>query len=259
MRRVLAADILGRLAARRPVEQSVALVVAHPDDEVIGAGAMLPLFRRLVLVHVTDGAPRNLADAQAYGFSDAAAYAAARRTELHRALDVAGVAPGCVELAAPDQGASELLPALTHALRAVLARHGVSAVLTHPYEGGHPDHDAASFIAAQCGVPVLEFASYHAAQDGGLSVGTFLPGPEPIRLTLTPEEARRKRAMLDAFATQAATLAPFGTAHEAFRAAPEYDFTRPPHDGTLNYERHDWGMTGERWRSLAAEARRALC
>ncbi len=253
------ASMLQNLVERQLIGPTVALLVAHPDDEVIGAGAILPLFRRLLLIHVTDGAPRNLADAQAYGFESAAGYAAARRVELGRALALAGVTPKCVELGAPDQGASERLVPLTMALRGILQRHAAAAVMTHSYEGGHPDHDTAAFIAAHSGCPVLEFASYHAAPDGGMRAGAFLPGPEPVRVLLTPEEQARKCAMLAAFATQAATLAPFGTEHELFRAAPHYDFTRPPHEGTLHYERYGWGMTGVRWCALAAEANGALC
>ena len=249
--------LLHRLALRKPIEETVALVVAHPDDEVIGAGAVLPLFRRLILVHVTDGAPRNLADATAHGFPDAACYAAARSAELDDAFTDIKVER--VGLGAADQGASAELVPLTHALRTVLARHRVDAVLTHAYEGGHPDHDATAFLAAHCKVPVYEFASYHAGPDGSLTTGTFLPGPDSVRLCLTPEERRRKRAMLDCFVTQAATLAAFGTGSETFRTAPLYDFAKPPHPGVLHYEHYDWGMTGERWRSLARTAHAALC
>ena len=267
-----AADLLRRLAVREPVEQPVALVVAHPDDETIGAGAMLPLFRRLLLVHVTDGAPRDGADAAAHGFTDPASYAAARRAELATALRVAGVAPVCAELGAPDQGASSRLPALARALRSLLVQHGIEMVLTHPYEGGHPDHDAAAFITSQAATDLtrLEFASYHAGT-GGLVTGGFLAAPSPAlaaegrgegalhheaAMTLTPAEQARKRAMLDCFISQRATLAPFGTVSERFRPAPAYDFSQPPHAGPLHYERHPWGMAGARWRSLAA---RAMC
>jgi hypothetical protein len=79
-----------------------------------------------------------------------------------------------------------------------------------------------------------------------------------IALPLSADDAERKRRMLDAFATQRATLAPFGVGEERFRVAPAYDFTRPPHAGGLHYEQYPWGMTQRRWRRLARAARREL-
>jgi hypothetical protein len=38
----------------------VLLVAAHPDDEVMGAGAQLPHLSGIRIIHVTDDAPRNL-------------------------------------------------------------------------------------------------------------------------------------------------------------------------------------------------------
>ncbi len=247
------------------------MVVAHPDDETIGAGAALPLLRRLLVVHATDGAPRNLADARAAGFSTAAGYAAARRRELDAALAAGGVrGTELAVLGAADQGASCRMAELSRSLAALLARHGARAVLTHPYEGGHPDHDAVAFCARAaasllardgCGAEapaVAEMAFYHAGPEGW-AVGRFLPnGAAPTVTALAAEERARKRAMLDAFATQAATLARFPAGDEAFRPAPPYDFAAPPHAGPLLYERFPWGMDGARWRRLAAEARREL-
>lgn len=250
------------------MEEPVAVVVAHPDDETIGAGAVLPLFRRLLLVHATDGAPRNLADARAAGFSTAADYAAARRRELEAALAAGGVRAERAALGAADQGASLRMAELSRALAALFERHGTRAVLTHPYEGGHPDHDAAAFCAgaaaslsARGGADppaVAEMAFYHAGPEGW-TVGRFLPGgPPATALALTGEERARKRAMLDAFATQAATLARFPMGDEVLRPAPAHDFSAPPHAGTLLYERFPWGMDGPRWRRLASEAGREL-
>lgn len=249
--------VLRGLASRRPVGVRVALVVAHPDDETIAAGASLHLLPGLLLVHVTDGAPRALPDAAAAGFDAPADYAAARRGELMTALGVAGASPDLVELGVADQDASFCMPALTRALSCLFDAHGIGAVITHAYEGGHPDHDATAFAAhAAAGHrPVLEFAGYHADPAGALLTGCFLPGPDPMTITLTQAERARKRAMFDCFRTQARTLAAFGTEKEVFRPAPAYDFTAPPSPGRLNYEHWGWSMTGARWRALAQEAR----
>ncbi|MDF2780993.1 MAG: LmbE family protein, partial [Geminicoccaceae bacterium] len=60
---------------------SVLIVAAHPDDEVIGASTLLMRIPELRLLHVTDGAPRDLRDAQAAGFAGWQDYAQARDTE----------------------------------------------------------------------------------------------------------------------------------------------------------------------------------
>lgn len=249
--------VLHGLASRVPVRRRVALVVAHPDDETIAAGASLHLLPNLLLVHVTDGAPRSLADAANAGFATPAAYGQARRAELAAALHLAGVSPERAELGIPDQEASLDMPGLARSLRHLFQAHGTDAVITHAYEGGHPDHDATAFAvhAAAGPRPVLEFAGYHADPDGRLLTGRFLPGPEPVVVTLTQPEQARKRAMFGCFVTQAVILAAFGTAQETFRAVPSYDFTAPPLPGRLNYEHWGWSMTGARWRAMARAAR----
>jgi LmbE family N-acetylglucosaminyl deacetylase len=254
MSRGQADALLSALLAREPVEAPVAMVVAHPDDETIGAGALLHLFRRLVLVHVTDGAPRNLRDAQAAGFSSAADYAAARRGELDAALRLGGVVAEQHAGWVPDQAASLDLRALVQDLG--LRLKGVTAILTHAYEGGHPDHDAVAFAVQDIGLPTVEMAGYHATPDGGLAVGCFLPGPSETVVTLTARERDRRDAMLACFTTQHATLAPFlGMRQERFRSAPRYDFTRPP-TARVHYDGFDWGMTSARFCNFATEALR---
>src|SRR5205814_9647467 len=100
------AAFLDCLRRGEPIEAPVALVVAHPDDETLSVGASLALFRHLTLVHVTDGAPRALHDAQAAGFGTARDYAAARLRELRKARDAAGAAVEQGFLCIPDPPAS---------------------------------------------------------------------------------------------------------------------------------------------------------
>lgn len=263
-----AAGILAQLLRRESVTEPVLLLAAHPDDETVGAGASLRLFRNLLLLHATDGAPRDLADARRAGFDSAEAYASCRRVELSDALRAGDVPAECISLDIPDQQASLRMTELARRVAGHIEQHGARIVLTHPYEGGHPDHDACAFAARMAAVlaashlpppMVFEMTSYHAGPEGRWMAGTFLPnGETPTIIKLTTAEQVRKRRMLGCFRTQAEILTPFGTERESFRPAPAYDFCTAPHAGTLNYERYNWGMDGPRWRELARQALLAL-
>lgn len=246
---------------------SIAVVAAHPDDEVIGAGGLLQRFRgERWIVHVTDGAPADMHDARAAGCSTREQYVQLRRDELYAAIAHAGLnRDACIALDVPDQHASFRMADLSGELARTLDDLRPDLVVTHPYEGGHPDHDATAFAVRAAArlidgsggrAPVMfEMTSYHAGSDG-IRTGAFLSGDPPATLLeLSPAESSRKAAMLACFASQAAVLAYFGDlSHELLRRAPACDFTRAPHPGRLFYEHFDWGIDGPRWRSLAADA-----
>src|SRR5690606_6874416 len=83
-------DLLARLAERGDIDAPVVMVVAHPDDEILGLGSRLARLRNLTIIHLTDGAPRDMRDARREGFDSWRDYAAARRAELARALAAIG-------------------------------------------------------------------------------------------------------------------------------------------------------------------------
>lgn len=272
-------EILERVAAPvgsllRPPRLLV--VLAHPDDEVIALGGRMERLAASRLITVTDGAPEDGADARDHGFASLNAYREARKREAMGALADAGL-PADVVLPfahrVPDQRASLHMEELARAIAKEIEDFSPEAVLTHPYEGGHPDHDACAFAAHKAVrliaggrrhsfIPVLvEAPFYHAGDDGSMVTGKFLFEEEslPLRVCdLSAQEAARKQARLRCFQSQAATLAQFGTAREMFRIAPDYDFLQPPHRGPLLYEQFPWGMRGGRFCGLAADAMKRL-
>lgn len=245
----------------------VVLLAAHPDDEIIGIGGQLSSWPgRLLCVHATTGSPADPADAARAGFGSREAYATARRQESERALAIAGLPPTCLlQLPFIDQSLAWRLEELTCVVESLLQSTQPAAVITHPYEGGHPDHDAVSFavstaLARWSGERGrrprhVEFAGYHESDDGDLITNRFgVPrnGTE-WRIQLDAAERRRKEAMLACFATQREVLRAFDADEEWLRDPPQYDYSRPPNDGRVWYDRFDWGIDSATWCRRAAE------
>jgi LmbE family N-acetylglucosaminyl deacetylase len=261
-----AARLLAALAGGLPIEaRSIAVVVAHPDDETIGLGAQLRRLEGVTIVHVTDGAPRNGEDASLHGFSGCEDYAAARRREVEAAVALGGIAPhALVAFDVPDQESALDLAGTARRLAALFEERGIELVLTHAYEGGHPDHDAVAFAvhaAARLGggVSILEMPFYRAGPDGWI-IQTFAPHPLAPEIALWLDDHARglKLHMMNAHVSQAATLAGFEPRVERFRCARPHDFGVLPNGGDLLYEGAGWGMTGARWRDLVRDAQAEL-
>ncbi|MBW3616870.1 MAG: PIG-L family deacetylase [Proteobacteria bacterium] len=248
----VAAVEAGRLPGR------TALVFAHPDDETAAVGGIMDRFETLGLTVVTDGAPYDMGDALRAGFASREAYAEARAAELEAALAALGVQPDRRALELVDQTAVEHLAALTRT--AVEMLEGCAVVITHPYEGGHPDHNACAFaVQNACRLmqraPVRLEAPFYRARGGERVVGEFQAHPAcpETTFTLSPERLAAKRAALAVYRSQAAVLSWFDPAMERLRPAPDYDFIRPSGETAL-YDAWGWALTSAAWRGKAAAA-----
>ena len=150
-----------------------------------------------------------------------------------------------------------LVRRLSHDLR------GCDAVLTHAYEGGHPDHDtAAAAVQLAClyaggdqkgAIVRLEFAGYH-SRGGALVAGRFHPDPAaPEReVDAAPSDRRARTEALACFTSQTATLAQVGFETERLRLAPVYDFRRPPPPGEALYDQWRFSLSSNEWRAITS-------
>lgn len=246
----------------------VLVLAAHPDDETIGASMLLSRFPQSSVVFLTDGAPRDTRLWSAGVTGSREEYAKTRRQEALRALDYSGVSSQRVFwLGGVDQEGALEIVRLADRFAKILDELRPSILVTHAYEGGHPDHDSAAVVAriavsllnADTTPAVLEMTSYH-ARDGRCVTGDFLPSeslPE-LCLELSSADRARKRQMMEAYASQRLVLESFPIDRERLRLAPECDFSEPPHRGKLWYECMGWEMTGAHWRELANAAMAGL-
>jgi len=224
------------------LEKRTLVVVAHPDDECIGAGAMLQRMEEPAVVFCTDGGPREEFFWQRFGSREQ--YVRVRRHEATLAGQAVGVDRHTF-LSIIDQ---ELYRNLAHAhrkLENLVLDFRPQAILTLAYEGGHPDHDCCAFLSHTIGLkhdlPVWELPLYHLTSQGPRQQ-QFLHSTVEYCLCVTPPELARKRQMLACYESQASVLEGFDLSSEPCRRQWQYDFSTPPAE-VINYEAWKWPVS----------------
>jgi LmbE family N-acetylglucosaminyl deacetylase len=238
----------------RPLLGRTLVIIAHPDDEAVGCGALLQRMREPLVLFCTDGAPRDRYFWDKFGSREA--YAQTRRQEARSALSKVGVMQ--VEFLPPAENPQQLfvdqdlflyIPRALESIAEIVTHLRPEALLTLAYEGGHPDHDTCAFLtwwtARELVLPAWELPLYHRAGGNQIVFQQFIvPEGNEVLFDATQEEVERKRAMLASYVSQGDTITKFNPAIERFRPQAAYNFERPPHPGTLNYEAWQWPVTG---------------
>ncbi len=243
-----------------------AVIVAHPADEIVGAGCLISKLVDVSVLHLTDGTPGDTKELVAAGFSSRPEYVQARQQECISALALAHVPETrVIDFGIANHKASFHLVELTKRVTRFLQQSGADIVVTHPYEGGHPDHDATAFavhtavrLMKENGLspPAMFEMALRPGKDGKAKLPEFLPGRGKEVTTLLLDERARtlKQRMFDCFETQRDCLRLSPAGPERFRQPVSYDFTWPPQLGKLHYESFDWAIRSRDWQSLARQA-----
>lgn len=237
-----------------PFGQRILILVPHPDDEVVGFCAALGRAQAQgaegFALYLTHGciARETLWPWQRKHYER---NIARRHAEAENVARFLGITP----VGWSDRPARHLwrkLPEVLEEVHEAIAAHNIDQVWLPAYEGGNADHDGLNAVGQVLGskipqthgdslpLSVLEFAEYNF--HGHRTCAQTFPHPNGTEhtLLLTPEEQAKKREALRLYASERQNLNYVGTTRECFRPLGSYDYSQPPHEGTLWYTRFHW-------------------
>ena len=258
------ASLFGTGQLTEPPRCSV--IVAHASDEIFGAGCLISKLMDVTILHVTDGIGVELDQRGQASLQESAHQAERIHEESVAALRLANVPEDkVIDFALPQYALSQRLTYLTRKITSFLQQSRANIILTHPYEGGHPDHDAIAFathaalrILNENGFKppdVFEMALYPSGKPVA-KVPEFLSriDSESTTLLLDERSQKLKERMYACLRSQRDVAMASPSNFERFRRPPLYDFTRPPQDGKLHYGRFDWAISPDEWQALSTQA-----
>jgi LmbE family N-acetylglucosaminyl deacetylase len=188
-----------------PLGRRLVVISPHPDDEILGSGALLHdahrAGREILVLAVTDGEGSHPGSRQ-WAPSE---LGSTRASESEKALAVLGIPPEqLLRLGLPDGGLSRRQAEVSRALVSQIEDRDV--VVTPWRYDGHPDHE----IVAHAVLDVLDItaASHLEVPIWGLHWARpeqqVLPWHRAHRFALDTDSRERKKAAVDCFGSQLA-------------------------------------------------------
>lgn len=191
---------------RLPAWNRVLVVVAHPDDESFGLGALIDAF----VEHGTEARVLCLTAGEASTLNASDDLGRVRAVELERAAAALRVS-GVELLQLPDGRLQEYADEAADAVRRAVERHRPEGLLVLDPSGvtGHPDHRAATqaalLIADEHDLPVVGWTLPQSVAERLDEIhGASMVGHPPEQIDyVIPIDRRRQRIAVAAHATQA--------------------------------------------------------
>ena len=222
----------------------ILVLVPHPDDEVVASAAALGRAdaegATLFALYLTHGciAQKTLWPWQRKNYQryvdrrSLEAKAAAKLLNL-RSLGIAS---------RPARHLWRDLENVYNEIDKALTLNEIDQIWVPAYEGGNADHDALNALGQLFikRVSVLEFAEYNFFKAKANAQSFPYPNGTEQTLFLTNIEQAKKKAALALYSSEKQNLTYVGTERECFRPLASYNYTHPPHPGTLWYARFQW-------------------
>lgn len=205
----------GKLSELLEGNKRILVLSPHQDDESLGLATFLQRMQGdKYIVYLTNGAPHKGYPIQKNKmfppFSNPDEYAAVRKKEALKATRILEIP--CANITFWDSVDSCLALDLEQRfddLKGLINRINPDIILSPPYEGAHPDHDACAVLAKTINrtcagkVKCYEYALYN--QVGGIPrFNDFMTDSdsEEYAIMASPEELRLKNLIIDCYISQ---------------------------------------------------------
>lgn len=231
-------------AGRLMQSKRILVLVPHPDDEIVACAAAIGRAKaeggQVFALYLTHGCIAR-DTLWPWRRRDYDMLVARRRAEAEMVAAFLGITPVGWSLR-PARHLWRDLAAVYREAEAAIAHYGIDEVWLPAYEGGNADHDGLNALGVflKRHVTVIEFAEYNYAGRKTHSQAFPFPNGTETILILTPDEQYRKRAALALYPSEKLNLSYVKSVQEACRPLANYDYSKPPHEGTLWYARFQW-------------------
>lgn len=221
--------------------KNILILVAHPDDEIVGTCIFIKRKiqegHKIFLLFLTNGViDKNdmwFWEKKKYSF-----YLERRLAELRESVNLLRVTGFYIQNI-PTRTLKDSVYESFSMIQKIIKKENIDYIFSPAYEGGHQDHDVANSIASKFkkSKKVFEFSEYHYFNNK-ISSNCFInfSGNE-VFLNLSYEEIKFKKKLIKVYKSEIKNLNYINFHQECFRPIIDYDYSKPPHEGTLFYRR----------------------
>ncbi len=220
--------------------KNVLLIAPHPDDEIVGSYIVIKKIlkkKKIVIFFLTNG----VIDKNSLWFWERKNHkkkVKIRKNEMKNSMNFLGIKKFYLQDIA-TRSLKENIEKTFKKILQIKKKHKIDSIFCPAYEGGHQDHDVANFICSRfkkkC--KIYEFSEYNYFKKK-INNNYFLNSTKKNKVIfLTDSEKNEKKKLLKIYKSESQNLNYVSLEKESYRELFDYDYSSPPHEGTLFYKR----------------------
>ena len=220
--------------------KNVLLIAPHPDDEIVGLYLVIKKIlkeKKIIIFFLTNG----VIDKKSLWFWDRKYHknkVKIRIKEMKNSMDFLGIKKYYLQDIS-TRFLKENIEKTFKKIKKIKKEHKIDTIFCPAYEGGHQDHDVANFICSRFKKKcmVYEFAEYNFFENKINNNYFFYSTDKDKVIFLTRSEKKEKEKFLKIYKSESKNLNYVSLEKESYRELFDYDYSSPPHKGTLFYRR----------------------